>query len=307
MILFSTLLLMKSFLSRYSSLGGNLFDLKFMFETSTVWLLDSPRSGVYYIARLGVDHHRCVESGIWLGGLVFSPRWKTTVVVCRFHHIRGRLVPCRFALPASVTKNMQRFFLFLEFDAMPCILFYSIPFYEKSKWSLAVDSSYAIYACIAGFLAPVPAAWCHSGFSMRLFFLFLFFISPWKTTLIPKWRRLFQLPRISLSIPFSTVATPPQPWKRLGQWTSNNYTWPDSVVRHTFQQPPFLFYLVHNIISFSPRAYFSMGVHWVVGVVFLYSRLLLFIPLSMCMHSAADCLIVRIASMKHWKWSLFPQ
>jgi hypothetical protein len=37
---------------------------------------------------------------------------------------------------------------------------------------------------------------------------------------------------------------------------------------------------------------------------FLSSRLLLFIHMSMCMHSAADCLIVRIASMKHWKWAV---
>lgn len=76
-------------------------------------------------------------------------------------------MPCR-----SATKD-RRFFLLV--DAMRCIiLFYSL--LRKSKRSSAVDSSYAICAYIAWFLALFPPLDVTVGSACILLFFFSHFL-----------------------------------------------------------------------------------------------------------------------------------
>lgn len=209
-------------------------------------LLDSLRSGVYYIARLGVDHHRCVESGIWLGGVVFSPRRKTTLWFAAF--VISEVGSC---LAAAVL----RFFLSL----LRMHSFNSILRKKQAILSGWLIICYPRLHCMVPY--SFPAAWCRSGFSMHFFLLFSFLYFPWfPMTSAVSVAPSFFIHFVSHHCNATTEAK---------QWMPSNSTW--STLDTPFN--PFLILIqpCTQYHIFPPRAYFSMGVHWVVGVVFPFS------------------------------------
>lgn len=166
-LFYSFALNIKSFLFHYFQLGWqSVLTSKLRLRRRWFELLDSPRSGVYYIARLGVDHHWCVELGIWLGRRCVFSQAEDYLSFAAF--VISEVGSC---LATCATKACG-FFSLLK--STRCDAFYSIPFYEKSKRSSAVDSSYATCACIAWFLALFPPLDVTVGSACVLFSLFFF-------------------------------------------------------------------------------------------------------------------------------------
>lgn len=81
-------------------------------------LLDSPISGVYSIARFGVDHH-----GFDLAAWCFLPGGRLRLPFAAFVISEVGSCLCR---SLSLRHKDMRFFSFAEVDAMRCIHFISL-------------------------------------------------------------------------------------------------------------------------------------------------------------------------------------